>query len=86
MQITDKYFKQETYKILSFLNQRLLPGLGTLYFGLSTIWGFPYGKEIVGTIAVINTFLGSMLGVSTHNYKKIEKQILNEMGDSKYGN
>lgn len=75
-----KYFKQTTFKILSFLNQKLLPGLGSLYFGLAVIWGFPLGKEILGTITVVNTFLGVCLGVSTHNYKESEKQVLEQLG------
>lgn len=75
-----KYFKQKTFKLLSFLNQKLLPASGSLYFGLAVIWGFPLGKEILGTISVINTFLGVCLGVSTHNYKENEKEIINEIG------
>lgn len=75
-----KYFKQKTFKFLSFLNQKFLPGFGSLYFGLAVIWGFPLGKEILGTISVVNTFLGVCLGVSTHNYKENEKQVLEQMG------
>ena len=76
-----KYFKQKTFKFLTFLNQKLLPALGSMYFGLAVIWGFPLGKEILGTISVINTALGVCLGVSTHNYKENEKQILNSFGN-----
>lgn len=38
--------------------QLLLPGLSTLYFGLSQIWGLPAGAEVTGTIAVVNVFVG----------------------------
>lgn len=60
----------EVYDILKFITERVLPGLGTLYFALSKIWGFPYGVEIVGTIAAITTFLGVLLGISTVAYNK----------------
>lgn len=60
----------ETYDILKRIAQYWLPALGSLYFALSQIWGFPYGEEIVGTIAAIDTFLGAILGVSTAQYKK----------------
>jgi len=60
----------ETYDILKKIAQYWLPALGSLYFALSQIWGFPYGEEIVGTIAAIDTFLGAILGVSTAQYKK----------------
>jgi hypothetical protein len=60
----------KTYDILKWVAQMLLPALGTLYFALAGIWGFPYGEEIVGTITAIDTFLGVVLGISTMNYNK----------------
>ena len=59
-----------TYDLLKWSAQLLLPALGTLYFALAGIWGFPYGEEIVGTITAIDTFLGVILGISTAQYKK----------------
>lgn len=58
------------YDILKWIAQIVLPALGTLYFALASIWGFPYGEQIVGTITAIDTFLGAILGVSNHMYKK----------------
>ena len=58
------------YDILKWIAQIVLPALGTLYFALASIWGFPYGEQIVGTITAIDIFLGSILGVSNHMYKK----------------
>ena len=60
----------KAYNILKWIAQIVLPALGTLYFGLSQIWGLPYGEEIVGTITVCDAFLGALLGVSTAQYKK----------------
>ena len=59
-----------TYDVLKWIAQLLLPALGTLYFGLAQIWGFPYGEEIVGTIAAVDTFLGVILGISSAQYNK----------------
>ena len=59
-----------TYDILKWIAQILLPALGTLYFALSKIWGFPYATEVVGTIAAVDTFLGAVLGISTLKYQK----------------
>jgi hypothetical protein len=50
----------------------VLPALGTLYFALAGIWGFPYGEQIVGTITAVDTFLGVILGISAVTYKKGE--------------
>lgn len=63
-------FSNKTYDILKWIAQYLLPALGTLYFTLAGIWGFPYGEEIVGSITAVDTFLGILLGISTLNYKK----------------
>lgn len=65
MQMSNK-----VYDILKFVAQIALPAVGTLYFALAGIWGFPYGEEIVGTITAIDAFLGTLLGISSANYKK----------------
>lgn len=58
-----------TYNILKWVAQIVLPALGTLYFALSSIWGLPYGEQVVGTITAIDAFLGALLGVSTAKYE-----------------
>lgn len=58
------------YDILKWIAQILLPALGTLYFALASIWGFPYAEQIVGTITAIDAFLGILLGISTIQYNK----------------
>lgn len=62
----------KVYDVLKWTAQMLLPAIGTLYFALAGIWGFPYGEEIVGTITAVDTFLGVLLGISSMNYKKEE--------------
>ena len=62
------------YDRLKWVAMYLLPGLGTLYFALASIWGLPYGEEIVGTITAVDTFLGVILGISTANYNKNLKE------------
>ena len=60
----------KTYDILKWITQYMLPAIGTLYFALAGIWGFPYGEQIVGTITAIDTFLGVVLGISSAQYNK----------------
>ncbi len=60
----------KAYDILKWVALIFLPALGTLYFALSSIWGLPYGEQIVGTITAIDAFLGALLGISNINYKK----------------
>lgn len=59
----------ETYDILKFVAQIVLPASGTLYGALSHIWGLPLGKEIVETIVAVDTFLGAVLMISTNYYE-----------------
>lgn len=63
----------KTYDFLKWIAQILLPALGTLYFALAGIWGFPYAEAVVGTITAIDTFLGVVLGISTMQYNKENK-------------
>lgn len=71
----------KTYDVLKFIAQIVLPALASLYFALSSIWKLPYSEEIVGTISVIITFLGTILKVSSdtyYAYLKKEKEVTYE--------
>lgn len=65
----------KTYDILKWVAQYLLPAVGTLYFALAGIWGFPYGEQIVGTITAVDTFIGVILGISTAKYNKVSTDV-----------
>lgn len=58
------------YDILRYVSNYVLPGLGTLYFALAQIWGFPYGQQVVGSITAVVTFLNVLLGASTVTYNQ----------------
>ena len=60
----------QVYDVLKWIAMIVLPALGTLYFALSGIWGFPYGEQVVGTITAVDAFLGALLGISTASYNK----------------
>lgn len=73
MKLPDK-----VYDALKWIALIVLPAIGALYFGLAKIWGFPYGTEITGTIALISTFIGTIIGISTVQYNKENKPIIEE--------
>lgn len=77
MKLTNK-----VYDALKFVAQILLPALGTLYFALAKIWGFPYATEVVGTISAVDAFLGALLGISTANYNKEQAEVMKEPPDA----
>lgn len=60
----------KVYDILVYITRYVLPGLGTLYFALSQIWGLPYGEQVVGSLAAISSFLAVILGISSYTYNK----------------
>lgn len=62
--------KNKTYDVLKFVAQIVLPALATFYFAIASIWGLPYAQEIVGTISAVDALLGTILGVSTAQYRK----------------
>lgn len=65
------FMSNKVYDVLKWIAMYLLPALGTLYFALASIWGLPYGEQIVGTITAIDTFLGVILGISSAKYNKM---------------
>lgn len=75
----------KVYDILKWIAQVFLPALGTLYFALAGIWGFPYGEAVVGTITAIDTFLGVLLSVSTSSYSKGMVEAAQNLTDVKEG-
>lgn len=56
------------YNVLKYIAQIVLPATATLYFGLAQIWQLPYAEEVVGTITVVDTFLGVLLKISSDKY------------------
>lgn len=71
-----KLFKMsdKVYDILKWIALILIPAIGTLYFALAGIWGFPYADAIVGTLTAVDTFLGAILGISNSMYKKNQNE------------
>ena len=60
--------QNKTYDFWKAIAQLWIPAISALYFGLAQIWGWPYGEEIVGSLACVDAFLGVVLGISTYNY------------------
>lgn len=66
----DHLLGNKMYDILKYGVEVVLPGLGTLYFTLGTLWGLPFGDEIVGTCAALALFFGLLVGYSRKSYDK----------------
>ena len=65
------------YKILKWVALIALPALSTFIFALSSLWGFD-ASIIIGSIAALETFIGSLIGVSTYQYNKNQNNTTEE--------
>ena len=59
----------KVYDILKDLAQLWIPAASTLYVALAGVWGLPLAKEVAGTLAAVDGFLGCVLKISTAHYK-----------------
>lgn len=66
------------YDALKWIALIALPAVGTLYFALAGIWGWPYAEQVVGSITAIDTFLGAILQISNASYKKAQSADTDE--------
>lgn len=68
---TGRVLSSQNYEFLKWLSLVALPAVAAFYFGLSLIWpGLPFPKQIVGTIALIETLIGALIARSSFNFKK----------------
>lgn len=68
-------FTKPLYDKLKFLALVLLPAFGSLYFGLDTLWHWGYGEKVVGSIGLIDTFLGVVLHLDNKRYYDNEENF-----------
>lgn len=57
------------YDKLKFVALIFLPAIGTLYFILGNTWDWSNVEKVIGTITAIDTFLGTVIGISSASYK-----------------
>lgn len=64
----------KVYDILKWIALVVLPALASLYIGLGQFWNIPYPEQISGTIMLVDAFLGTILGISSIQYAKNNKE------------
>lgn len=69
---TTPLLSNRAYDVLNQIGLVILPAIGALYFGLSTIWGLPYGEQVVGTCTVLALFVGALVKLSNKSYNNSE--------------
>ena len=61
-------FEDGAYKVIKYLVIVFIPAVSTLYFALSVIWRLPDPNEVVGSLAALALFLGTLIHLSSVNY------------------
>lgn len=69
-EIVKSLLTSRQYNILKWVTMIVLPAITTAYGTFSNIWGWPYGDQIVASMAAITLLLGVLIGVSTNSYNK----------------
>lgn len=77
MSTTEKtpMLNSSAYDKLRNITQYWLPGLGAFYFSMASIWGFPYGEQVIGSLAALGILFGVLMGVSNKTYKESDARF-----------
>lgn len=67
-------FSNKTYDTLKYVALIALPALQVFWLTIGKIWGISYTVEIGATIGAVALLLGTLLGVSTSNYRAEKAQ------------
>lgn len=60
----------KAYDILKWIALIAMDAVGLLYKTIAAIWHLPLGDEVLATCTALSVFLGTLIGVSSAQYKK----------------
>lgn len=60
----------KVYDVLKWIALIALDAVGVFYKAVSAIWGLPYGDEVLATCTALSVLIGTLVGVSSAQYKK----------------
>ena len=58
------------YDVLKWVALIALDAMGIFYSTISNVWNLPYGDEVLKTCSALSLLIGTLIGVSSINYKK----------------
>lgn len=64
------------YDVLNSMVRYVMPALGTLYFALSQLWGFPAPDKVVGTLVAIQAFMGVIIALARSGWQPDDNLLL----------
>lgn len=60
------------YDALKWIALVALDALGIAYESLASVWNLPYGDEVMKTCTIISVLIGTLIGVSSYKYNKLD--------------
>jgi hypothetical protein len=54
----------KVYDAIKYIATIVIPALSVAYVGFAGVWGWPYADEVARTLAIVETFLCSIMGIS----------------------
>lgn len=61
----------KAYDFLKWLVLIVMPAIASAIYGLAKLWGWDIPIDsITGTISIVETLIGAIIGISTYNYNK----------------
>lgn len=58
------------YDVLKWIALVALDAVGLFYSTIASIWGLPYGDQVLETCVALSVLLGALVGVSSTQYNK----------------
>jgi hypothetical protein len=69
------------YDVLKYMALIVFNAIGVFYKAIAEIWNLPYGNEIALTCSALALLVGTLIGISSHNYNNMEVEIDEEEQD-----
>lgn len=63
----------KVYDVLKWLALVAFDAAGLFYQTVASIWGLPFGDEVLGTCVAVSILLGTLIGVSSAQYNSKNK-------------
>lgn len=60
------------YDVLKYLALIGFNAVGVFYKAVAEIWNLPYGNQVALTCSALALLVGTLIGISSHQYNKIE--------------
>ncbi len=70
----------KTYDRLKWFALVFVPAANIFILAVGKIWGLPYYVEVAATLSAFGVFLGTLLGVSSMEYKKLKEAEHDDTG------